>query len=93
MLTLILALAIAEPAPATAPSAPADEPQAATVQTAATTTAKTPSGPVWICKWRAHSSGIPIRYCGKARAWRDEQINHQLDVNVDQRRLLVGAPY
>jgi curli biogenesis system outer membrane secretion channel CsgG len=92
MLTLILALALAAPPPATAPSESAAAPEAAPIQTAVQT-AKTPASPRIICKWRAHSTGIPIRYCGTARAWRDEKINHQQDIEVGQRRLLVAGPY
>lgn len=92
MLTLILALAIADPAsaPETAKPAVASE---TVVAEGSVTTAKTPAGPHWVCKWRAHPTGIPIRYCGTARDWRDEKINHQQDIEIDQRRLLVSAPY
>ena len=92
MLTLILALAIAEPTSAAQPAQPVSASETVVAEGAATP-AKTPAGPHWVCKWRAHSTGIPIRYCGTARAWRDEKINHQQDVEVDQRRLLVSAPY
>ena len=65
MLSLILALAIAEPTPAAAPAEPvaASEVMASeTVMAAgAVTPAKTPAGPHWVCKWRAHSTGIAIQ--------------------------------
>ena len=92
MLALILALAIAEPAPAAAAtSAPAAEPEAAVIQSAANR-ARTPPNR-FVCKWRVHTSGIPIRFCGTVRDWRDEKINHQQDIEIGQRRLLVSAPY
>jgi hypothetical protein len=92
MLTLILALAIAEPAATTAPPQP-DADVVAEAPRTAVVTAKTPTTPRMVCKWRSHSSGIPILYCGSPRKWRDEKINHQQDIEVDQRRLLVSAPY
>ena len=88
MLPLFMALALMAPQPAKAPEAQGStaarlEPHDVTI------TARTPEGPRLICKWRVHTSGIPIRFCGTARKWRDEQINHQQGVDLDQRRLLL----
>jgi hypothetical protein len=82
MLSLILALALADPAAAVPPEAPPPM-----VEKARYSKAQTVS-----CKWVTNSGGIAQRVCMTSRGWRNEQIERQRNVDDFQRRALTVGP-
>ena len=82
MLSLILALVVAEPAATTAPAA-APPPQPAP---------KVAKADAVTCKWMTGKGGIARQVCATNKQWRNEQLNRQQSVDEFQRRQLTISP-
>jgi hypothetical protein len=82
MLSLILALVVAEPTATTAPvAAPAPQPAPKIAKADQVT-----------CKWLTGKGGIVRQVCATKKQWRDEQMERQQRVDEFQRRQLTISP-
>ncbi len=82
MLSLILALVVAEPAATTAPAA-APPPQPAP---------KVAKADQVTCRWLTGRGGIARQVCATNKQWRLDQMNRQQSVDEFQRRQLTISP-
>jgi hypothetical protein len=85
MLSLILALALSEPATATTPpTAPPPQPVEKVRYSKADQVT---------CKWVSTAGGIARHVCMTSRDWRNDQIERQRHVDDFQRRALTVMPH